>query len=217
MNKVAANSLAAIVLMIVVFFVGRLFFLSSLQTELQQASQLLEENQRKYAALEIEVSKIKPESPEEMAGRKKASGESRLIRPGEEASLLRQISEKGGDSFRMHSFDIIEAFRFKPETDITDAGAGAQNFAAGTQELPQLDEQGMPVGLAAEDDIEWPGVEVVPAKMTFATSIRALGKFLSEAGRSMPINSIRSLDLIMRDGGLVRGTLVLNFPLAEGR
>ena len=71
MNKVAANSLAAIVLMIVVFFVGRLFFLSSLQTELQQASQLLEENQRKYAALEIEVSKIKPESPEEMAGRKR--------------------------------------------------------------------------------------------------------------------------------------------------
>ena len=117
----------------------------------------------------------------------------------------------------MHSFDIIEAFRFKPETDITDAGAGAQNFAAGTQELPQLDEQGMPVGLAAEDDIEWPGVEVVPAKMTFATSIRALGKFLSEAGRNMPVNSIRSLDLIMRDGGLVRGTLVLNFPLAEGR
>jgi len=82
MNKVAANSLAAIVLMIVVFFVGRLFFLSSLQTELQQASQLLEENQRKYAALEIEVSKIKPEIPEEISGRKKASGESRLIRPG---------------------------------------------------------------------------------------------------------------------------------------
>ncbi len=217
MNKVAANSLAAIVLMIVVFFVGRLFFLSSLQTELQQASQLLEENQRKYAALEIEVSKIKPESPEEMAGRKKASGESRLIRPGEEASLLRQISEKGGDSFRMHSFDLIEAFRVKPEMEATDAGTGARNFAAGTQELPQLDEQGMPVGLAAEDDTEWPGVEVVPAKMTFATSIRALGKFLSEAGRSMPINSIRSLDLIMRDGGLVRGTLVLNFPLAEVR
>ncbi|HNS08317.1 MAG TPA: hypothetical protein PKN29_01390 [Candidatus Ozemobacteraceae bacterium] len=215
MNKVAANSLAAVVLMIVVFFVGRLFFLSSLQTELQQASQLLEENQRKYAALEAEVGKILPESAEAAAGRKKASGESKLIRAGEEASLLRQISEKSGDSFRMHSFDLIESFRIKPETEIADAGA--QSFAAGTQELPQLDEQGMPVGLAAEDDIEWPGVEVVPAKMTFATSIRALGKFLSEAGRNMPVNSIRSLDLIMRDGGLVRGTLVLNFPLAEGR
>lgn len=215
MNKVAANSLAAVILMIVVFFVGRLFFLSSLQTELQQSSQLLEENQRKYAALEAEVSKILPESAEAAAGRKKVSGENKLIKAGEEASLLRQISEKSGDSFRMHSFDLIESFRIKPDMEISDAGT--QSFAAGTQELPQLDEQGMPVGLAAEDDTEWPGVEVVPAKLTFATSIRALGKFLNEAGRTMPINSIRSLDLIMRDGGLVRGTLVLNFPLAEGR
>ena len=217
MNKVATNSFAAIVLMVVVFFVGRLFFLSSLQTGLQQASQLLAENQIKYAALEAEVNKIMPGAAETTAGRKKDGGGNKLIRAGEEASLLRQISEKSGDSFRIHSFDLIESFRVKPEMEMMDAGAGASSFAPGTQELPQLDEQGMPVGLAAEEDVEWPGVEVIPAKMTFATSIRALGKFLSEAGRTMPVNSIRSLDLIMRDGGLVRGTLVLNFPLAEGR
>jgi hypothetical protein len=73
----------------------------------------------------------------------------------------------------------------------------------------------MPVGLAAEEDIEWAGVEIVPVKMTFTSTYRSFGRFSSEAVKNLPINAVRSMDLLLKNEGIVKGTLVMNFPVAE--
>lgn len=216
MNRIATNVIGVVIAVIVVFFLGRLFFLSGSQTEIIQARLQLEDSQKKYEQINAELARIKPTPEAEATGStKKTQKVEKMLKPGEESSLLRMISDLAGKSFRINSFDLIESFMLKPEADDEMASPGP-GFSAVSQELPELDDQGMPVGAVADDE-EWPGVEIVPMKVTFSTTFRTLGKFLSDAGQSMPINSVRSLDLIMRDEGLVKGTLVLNFPLAEGK
>ncbi len=138
----------------------------------------------------------------------------KLLLAGQEAALLRSILDLGGKSLRLNSYSMLPSFRVKANDDsmISDNPPQAPE---GTQELPQLDEQGMPVGLAADDDEEWPGVEIIPVKMTFTSTYRSFGKFLSDAGRGMPVSAVRSMDLLLKSDGIVKGTLIMNFPVAE--
>ncbi|MDD3145792.1 MAG: hypothetical protein PHD82_00700 [Candidatus Riflebacteria bacterium] len=218
MNRIATNVIGAVIAIVVVFFLGRLFFLTGLQNEINQARLQLEDGQKNYETINAELTRIKPTLDDEAASTpKKQQRTDKMLKPGEESSLLRLVSETAGKSFRINSFDLIESFLLKPENP-DDMGSSGGGFAAATtQELPELDDQGMPVGIATEDDEEWPGVEIVPLKLTFSTTFRTIGKFLTDAGQTLPLNSVRSLDLILRDEGLVKGTLVLNFPLAEVR
>lgn len=211
MNRIATNLIGAVIAVAVCFFLGRLFFLSSLQTQIFQAYAQLEDSKNRYEQIDAELGRLTATS--QVAPTGKSPSVEKMLKPGEESTLLRLIGSTGGKSFRINSFDLIESFRFKPEIQETSSAPGASAF--NPQQLPELDEQGMPVGSAAEDDEEWPGVEIVPTRLTFSTTFRTLGKFLSDAAQVMPVNSVRSLDLILREEGLVKGTLVLNFPLAE--
>ena len=214
MNKVTANAFGTLIAVVVFFFLGRLFFLSALQTEILNTSKQVEDNQLRYEALELELARLTP--TESGDGKKATIAVNTLLKSGEESSLLRQISQTAGKSFRISSFDLIESFMIKPEMS-DDMGSGQPAFSSVGKELPQLDEHGMPLGLSSDTDEEWPGVEVVPARIEFSTTYRTLGKFLSDAARNMPVCTIRSLDITMRDNGLAKGILVMNFPLAEGK
>ncbi len=213
MNRIATNLTAAVIAVAVCFFLGRLFFLSGLQTQIYQANAQLEENKSRYEQIDADLQKLTATDQAGAAG--KTTAAEKMLKPGDESTLLRLIGSTAGKSFRINSFDMIESFRFKPEMQEASAMPAAASF--NPQQLPELDEQGMPVGSAAEDDEEWPGVEIVPARLTFSTTFRTLGKFLSDAAQTMPVNTVRSLDLILREEGLVKGTLVLNFPLADGK
>lgn len=209
MNRISTNILATLIVILVVFFLGRLMLLAGLQTEIQQAQNRLEQTSQTLAELNAEAEKVRVPALAD-----KLPKSSKMLKPGEESTLLRLLGSTAGKSFRLNSFDVIESFRIKPENS-DESAMSSSGFGGGSEELPQLDEQGMPVGISTEENEEWPGVEVVPVKMTFSTTYRTIGKFLSEAGRNLPVNAVRSMDMMIRDGGLVRGTLVMTFPLTE--
>ncbi|PKL42546.1 MAG: hypothetical protein CVV41_13415 [Candidatus Riflebacteria bacterium HGW-Riflebacteria-1] len=208
MNNIKTNLAALLIVLIVVFSIGRLFLLANLQKQLEQSQSQLAQYQANQEAIEAEQEKLsaqikKSDSPVRS---------NKLLLPGQEASLLRSILDLGGKSLRLNSYAMLPTFRVK---NADETMYSASPMAAVSEELPQLDDQGMPVGLATESDEEWPGVEIMPVKLTFTSTYRSFGKFLSEAGKLMPVSAVRSLDLLLKNEGIVKGTLIMNFPVAE--
>ncbi|HNX75046.1 MAG TPA: hypothetical protein PLM07_07635 [Candidatus Rifleibacterium sp.] len=216
MNRIVTNLAATLIAIAVFFFLGRLFFLSGLQSELNQAYLKLEDSKSKYEQVNAELAQIKPTAESHEESLKKAPLIEKLLKPAEEASLLRVISDSAGKSFRINSFDLIESFMLKPEL-ADEASGGSPAFTGNPEQLAPLDDQGMPIGSSSDADEEWPGIEIIPVRITFSSTFRTLGKFLSEAGQSLPLNTVRSLDIILREEGLIKGTLVMNFPMAESQ
>lgn len=209
MNNLKTNIAATLIVVIVFFFLGRLLFLSGIQMEFEQTRQRLDQSNDSYKSLEIELEKLKKQvqaAPAPTMG-------NRLMKRGEEPVILRFFLEKGGRSFRLNNYELLESYRVKPD----DSSTYSMAPSAPPEELQQLDENGMPVGLSEELDEEWPGVEIVPVKFSFSTTFRTLGMFLSEAGKGLPMHSIRSMDLVLKNTGVLRGTMVMTFPVAESR
>ncbi|EKD82705.1 MAG: hypothetical protein ACD_39C01146G0003 [uncultured bacterium] len=208
MNNIRTNLAALFIVLIVVFSLGRLVLLADAQKRLEQAQSQLSQYQASHQAIEAEYEKLKAQ----MKNTDTPVRSNKLLLPGQEASLLRSILDLGGKSLRLNSYSMLPSFRVKAADESMYAES---SMAAVSEELPQLDDQGMPVGLAAESDEEWPGVEIVPVKLTFTSTYRSFGKFLSEAGKLMPVSAVRSLDLLLKNEGIVKGTLIMNFPVAE--
>jgi hypothetical protein len=207
MNKLNANILAAVIVVCVFFFLGRLMFLANQQREIDAARDQLQSGTSQLAEFEAELERLKKAVKAENSI---SRGSNKLLQTGEEPSILRFILDNSGSSFKLNSYELLESYRIKPELE-NEAAAGSQ-FST-SEELPQLDDQGMPVGMSDDSDEEWPGVEIIPVKMTFMTTYLTLGGFLSEANKKLPMNAVRSMDLLLKR--TVRGTLVMAFPVAE--
>ncbi|MBU1108785.1 MAG: hypothetical protein KKB51_19065 [Candidatus Riflebacteria bacterium] len=212
MNNLTTTIVALLIVLIVVFSVGRLFLLATPQKQLELELSQLEQYRTSQQTLEVEFEKLKNQIKKEDAPVRS----NKLLLPGQEAALLRSILDLGGKSLRLNSYSMLPSFKVKADDETMSSESPAQSFGA-VEELPQLDDQGMPIGLEAEADEEWTGVEVLPVKLTFASTYRSFGKFLSEAGKSMPISAVRSMDLLLKADGIVKGTLIMNFPVAEIR
>lgn len=212
MNNLTTSMIALLIVLIVVFSVGRLVVLANPQKQLDQAQSQLEQYHVSQQTLDAEYEKLKNQIKKEDI----PTRSNKLLLPGQEAELLRSILDLGGKSLRLNSYSLLPAFYVKADDESMSSKSPAQSFGA-TEELPQLDDQGMPIGLEAEIDEEWPGIEVIPVKLTFASTYRSFGKFLSEAGKSMPVSAVRSMDLLLKSDGIVKGTLIMNFPVAEAQ
>ncbi|EKD82674.1 MAG: hypothetical protein ACD_39C01157G0006 [uncultured bacterium] len=210
MNNLGTNLVALLIVLIVVFSVGRLVLLADAQKQLDHAQSELVQYQTNQKTLDAEYESLKSQ----VKNTDVPVRSNKLVLPGQEASLLRSILDLGGKSLRLNSYSMLPSFRAKAADESMFTENPAENFGA-TEELPQLDDQGMPVGLAAESDEEWPGVEIIPVKLTFTSTYRSFGKFLSEVGKGMPISAVRSMDLLLKSEGIVKGTLIMNFPVAE--
>ncbi|KAF1081537.1 MAG: hypothetical protein GQF41_2343 [Candidatus Rifleibacterium amylolyticum] len=210
MKNIGANMAALLIVLIVVFFVGRIFLLADVQRQLEQSEGELEQYRTTQTEIDAEYEKLK----ERVKNADVPLRSNKLLIAGQEASLLRSTLDLGGKSLRLNSYAMLPSFRVKPAESDSYSDSPAQSPGS-PEEMPQLDDQGMPVGLAADDDEEWPGVEVIPVKMTFTSTYRSFGKFLSDAGKNMPVNAVRSMDLLLKSDGIVKGTLIMNFPVAE--
>ncbi len=207
MNNIKTNLMALLIVLIVIFSIGRVVLLADSQKQLEQAEIELEEHLSRGQIIEAGLENMKELIKNEDAPIRN----NKLILPGQEASLLGSMLELGGKSLRLNSYAMLPSFRVKPaEEEYTAASAPEIS-----ETLPQLDDQGMPVGLPTEDDEEWTGVEIIPVKMTFTSTYRSFGKFLSNTSKTMPVNAIRSMDLLLKSEGIVKGTLIMNFPVAE--
>jgi len=210
MNNIGANLAALLIVLIVVFFVGRIFLLAETQKQLEQAESQVEQYKSSQADIDAEYESLK----ERLKNSEAPLRNNKLLLAGQEASLLRSTLDLGGKSMRLNSFSLLPSFRVKSDIEENYSNSPVRS-SVNPEEMPQLDDQGMPVGLANDDEEEWPGVEIVPIKMTFTSTYRSFGKFLSDSGRNMPVNAVRSMDLLLKSDGIVKGTLIMNFPVAE--
>ncbi len=208
MNKLTTSIFATIIILTVVFFLGRLFMLSGLQREIAQAQSRLEQMEDSQKELEVELNKLRGKAKEEI----KPERSNFLLKPGQEHSLLSSIVNCSGN-MKISDFNLMPPYFVKSAQDFS-SGAESQGFKAGDQPA-KLDDQGNPIGMSFEDESEWPGIEIIPLKFSFATTYRNLGNFFSEIDRTMPINQIRSADVLLSDSGITRGTAVILFPVAE--
>lgn len=207
MNKLHINLLATIIVIVVFFFLGRLIFLANAQNELQQSQDRLQQSTQILAERNADLEKLKKTVKTDAL----PTNSNKILKPGEETSILRFVIDNSGNSFKLNSFELLESFRVKPENQ-EDMSNNAK-FSGNSEELPELDEQGMPIGMPVESDEEWPGIEIIPIRMTFSTTYLTLGSFLSEAATKLPMNAVRSMDLLLST--TVKGTLVMTFPVAE--
>ncbi len=208
MNRLTTSIIVAMVVLSVIFFLGRLFFLSGVQREILQTRNRLEQLEDNQATLEKELEKLRSRATDQLKDARNSS----LLKPGMEFKLLNNIIELSGN-LKINDFAILPSYFHKNAED--QGGSETSTSFNAIQELPQLDEQGMPIGASTDDDTEWPGVEIVPVKFSFTTTFRNLGQFFSKIDSQMPINQIRSADIILQDAYISRGTVVMLFPVAE--
>ncbi len=209
MNKLTTSIFVSLIVVIVVFFLGRLVLLSGLQREIIQAGNRLDQFEDNQQQLENELNKLRSKVKQEIKQQRSSS----LLKPGEEYSLLSSILAQAGN-LKLNNFELMPSYFVKNPEDDFGSSSDSTQFKPG-DELPQIDEQGMPVGASVEEDTEWPGVEIVPIRFSFTTTFRNLGKFFSQIDSQMPINQIRSADILMTDSIITRGTVVMLFPVAE--
>jgi hypothetical protein len=210
MNQLHKTIIATLVFLFVAFFLGRLIFLSGIQREIMHAENRLVQLEENQAILNIDLEKLRQGIKAEV----KVKRSNFLTKPGEEQKLLKSVIDCGGP-MRIKNFSILPAYRVKGSEDSqANFGSSDKSGFNPEEELPQLDDQGMPVGVSTEDDYEWPGAEIIPVKFSFATTYRNLGQFFAEVQKTMPVNVIRSMDLIVKSSGICRGTIVLLFPVS---
>lgn len=209
MKKVANSIIAAIVFLSVLFFIGRLVFLSGVQKEISQTQNRLTQLEEKKGLLEAELVKLRARAKQEI----KSSKKSAFLIPGQEHTLLTSILACTGN-LRIQNYELMKSYFVKSQDDESLYGSSSASFNTAEQ-LPELDDQGMPVGATMEEDTEWPGVEIIPIKLSFSTTYRNLGKFFSKIDKNLPINVVRSMDVLIKDSAITKGTIVMLFPVTE--
>jgi hypothetical protein len=136
----------------------------------------------------------------------------KVLRIGDESNVLETVFKQSSRRMKIYTFEILNSFFVKTKDDMDSMEVPTINPA---ESLPKLDDQGMPIGVSTEEDVEWPGVEIVPVKLTFKSSLKGFGSYLSKLGKQLPLHAARSLDLIIKDSGLVQGTIILNLPVFQ--
>jgi hypothetical protein len=209
MNRLTSSILSSIVIVAIIFFMGRLFFLSSIQKNILQVSKQIIQIEDNTNTLNQELNQLKKEV--------KTYGEKprnqKVLIPGNEPKLLSSIL-KCSQNMRIQNYEILPSFFVKDKNEDSYSAAPSQAYQAG-DDLPPLDENGMPIGIEIDDGSDWPGVEIVPIKFRFITTYRNLGMFFSNTEKHLPMSKVKSLDLILKDSGIAKGTLVMLFPASE--
>lgn len=212
MNKVTIAIVVSLITVIVVLFLGRLVALSGIEQKIIQTEALINRLDTDKKALDEKAKKLKATSV------KIPKNSGKILNPGEEAEALKVIlSCASKKRFKFQNFEELKIYNVKSSGESNTSQFAAQAFNPG-QKLPKLDEQGMPVNLASQqDDTEWAGVEILPVKFAFKTTFSGIGQFLSNTRKNLPLHGVRNMDIIFDESGIVRGTIVLVFPESESK
>ncbi len=205
MNKVMQSALATIVVLALIFFLGRLLMISGIEKQLEEARFSLETQKKAKSDLDAEYNKLKAKEPTSV----KKPKSDKVLKVGDESKVLATVFEQSSRRMKIYTFEILKSFFAKNKDENSMVEATTINP---TENFSQLDDQGMPIGASTDDEVEWPGVEIVPVKLTFKSSFKGFGSYLSKLGKQLPLHSTRSLDLIVKESGLVQGTIILNLP-----
>lgn len=211
MNKLLANIAFALITVIVIVFLGRLFIITNLDKEIENTSAKLFSNQ---SELKIQKEKLARLNQNKTATRKEKTI---LLNPNQGSELMKLFfSPVIAKKFRINTYDLFSTYTFKPETENDATNQAVENVSQTVPEKTlELDENGMPINAYTDtEETEWTGLSFVPVKITFTTTAQFMYSFIKYM-TNFPTNAVRSADMIMDDDGLLKGTLILSFPLKE--
>lgn len=206
-GKIAANIAFMVILTIILVFLGKLFVISPMDTKIDNKMQDLTSLRTEIANYKVQLAALpeKSATPQEKIS---------LLSVGEEGQLMKlfldKILEKG---FKINTYDLFSSYHYKSEVSDQDNNMPVQETAQ-PEALAQLDENGMPLNAYVEaDEVEWPGVEVTPLKITFTARAEGMNTALKYFW-NLPANTIRAADFIL-DGNIIKGTMIFAFPMNE--
>ncbi len=212
MNKILTYICVTIVAVIIVVVLGRLFLLSGLEVEIDAAMAKLAASELKVTELREKVDAITTSKANSTGTKEKPM----ILSLGQESELMKLFYGNSVKVLKVNTYDLLSPYLYKPEISESGMEVPQETPSDAVQQMPTLDENGMPIDAYASesDDNEWEGLEVTPLKITFSTTSSFMATFFKYMTK-FPVHTIRSADLIFNENGIIKGTLVLAFPLTE--
>lgn len=208
MKQLAYSTAATLACLLLAVFVAHRVLVAPLSADISGEKAILASLQEEQGQLEEDVKRLS----EKMKDQLKIGPPGRVMNPGEESLLLGGVlAVASATDVVVQGFELHPPFRAKGE-------AGSQNAAARAApmqpaELPQLDENGMPVGAETDEgNEEWPGVEVLPVSLKLKATYPSFGRFFDLLKKKLPLWGVQTMNLDLDGSGIVRGDLRLTFP-----
>lgn len=199
--------------LLIALFVAYRLLVSPLHMEISSENAGLAALEEEQVQLEAEVKTLSTKVKEQL----KAGSAGRLMKPGEESLLLGGVlAIASASDVLVQGFELQQAFRVKGEADAANFGGRPEPLQPA--QLPQLDENGMPIGAVTDEgDDEWPGVEVLPVSMKLKATFSSFGRFFDLLKKKLPLWGIQTLKLDLDGSGIIRGDVRLTFPTIGSR
>ncbi len=213
MNKILSNMAFMIIAIIVFVVLGNLFFVSNLNAEINNTEQNIAEQKIKLNDIKKQLGDLSDEKPIE-------KNTPKLVSIGQEGQIMKLFldSPKAKSHISINSYDLYSSYFFKPEDENkteeppmpTSDNTKEDNKA---ENIPMLDDNGMPVNAYTQDEDDWKGIEITPIKITFSAEPKNMYSTLKLLEK-LPVNAVRSADFVFKQN-LIRATMTLTFPLNE--
>lgn len=142
-----------------------------------------------------------------------------MLRVGDEALALKRLyGAASGTTLMIEALEVLNVFVLKGSADdVPSAPSAAQDAPAGGggAPLPQLDENGMPVGAMTEESDDDQGIEVLPIRLKLRGTVSGWGEFIHKTEQTLGLSGIRTMRMEINDGTIAKGTVEFVLPLSQ--
>lgn len=205
MKNISAPVAVSLIAVAVIYFIGHSVFVSGPKNELKNIVLETERLKADNISLEAQLSRLSSAKSE-----KARSPRCKIyLEQAAKAELMSKIVELQKKTVKMSSFEILPSFYAKSADDADFQDTGETDLSK-----IQIGPDGMPIGLSSQSE-DYKGIEIVPVRFSFTSAYNSLGRFFTQVYSSLPVHSVRMFDLRLKDNEIVKGTVILNFPMAE--
>ncbi|OIP23487.1 hypothetical protein AUK22_09690 [bacterium CG2_30_54_10] len=210
MNRLTVLLGIAALGLILAFFFGKWMILGDLENRIVDETMKSQQAEANTKALTLQLDTLKAQIanvPVRVAPK--------FLAAGSEGALLRRIFDAASQSqLILKELGFMKTFYIKGKQE--EDAPPRQGFNTAEQ-LPQIDERtGMPIGAKIEEaETDWPGVEVIPARLQIKGTFRGIVAFFNVLRKTAPMFQVRSTDFALEESGIVNGTAILVFPVFE--
>ncbi|HOY68551.1 MAG TPA: hypothetical protein PLP29_16855 [Candidatus Ozemobacteraceae bacterium] len=210
MNKLITVVAATLIGLLVASALGYHLLVNGIRTDAANETAALAGFQTERTLLDAELKRLS----DNIQTQRQNGVPGRPMRPGEEGLLLGSIlAAASATDMIVQGFELQPSWKAKGDAEAI--GGAAQPSPAQPAQLPQLDENGMPVGAVTDEgDEEWPGVEIVPASLKLKGTFPSFGRFFDLVTKKLPLSGIQTMSLDLDGSGIIRATLRMTFPVA---
>ena len=209
MNRLLWPLALTVIAVLLAYGVGYLALISPLTEHSDSLQAAIHNASLATVALRAKLETLSAQDP--AAEKRPVKKATTLLPTGREGSLMQVVHDAA-----QRCNVLVETFRLDPAFHVKGSSSEMDSAtpSGAAEPLPQLDENGSPIQSDDDDEnMQWPGVEVVPIRLTVKSTFKGVGKFLQDLDTTMPLFNVHSLALQIRPSGLAKAELVLVVPL----